>query len=182
MLHIQISVASVCHFHDNHVPVKEKKCITEGPIDEIFSVQIGFLSLLNTRWKYFIKQSVHPPPAAPFICQSCWGIVGHCQHFVNILWARKREEEEEEQKKKQIHSIKIKTNPGFRFQQTQAHFTQWFVCWRGRGSRQRGMLGCSSGDADARPPSLREFWRTRSPWAACFHWSPTHTHKQTVIK
>lgn len=56
----------------------------------------------------------------------------------------------------------------------------WFACWRGRGSRQRGRLGCSSGDVSEGPPSLPEFWRTPSPWAAYFHWTPAHT--QTNIQ
>lgn len=32
MLYIQISVASVCHFHDNHVPVKEKNALLKDPL------------------------------------------------------------------------------------------------------------------------------------------------------
>ncbi len=140
--------------------------------------QVPFLAFWIQVWSissHYVLNLYNTAVAMLFICQSCWKNTG-------TFWTRSVYHETA----KKAVTQEIKNRTKFHLQccvpvseMLSNYFRSWFVDWRGRGSQQTGMLGCSSGDADEGPPFLPEFWRTRSPWAACFHWSPECTHKNT---
>lgn len=164
-----------------------KKCIFQSVIDEIFSVQMGiprsFHSCLNASWRYSIKQGVHPPQHSADGPIHMSELLREYRHILNTLWISD-ETERRRGRKPKPPEIKTKTkinSSSLCPKMVSNYFRRWSVDWRGRGSQRRGTPGCSSGDADEGPPSLQESWRTRSPWAACFHSCPAHRDTSTPV-